>query len=677
MNTKPLMEKLAEYGLCTKAAYNAEAFSRNFGLISSHEQETISNSRIAIPGMGGVGGVHLITMARTGIGKFNISDFDIFEPANINRQFGAKVNTFGKNKLDVMEEQALQVNPYLKINKFLEGINKTNIDAFLEDVDIIIDAIDFFEFETRRMIFNKAREKGIYVITAGPIGFSSAMLIFSPYKGMGFDEYFDIFSEMTLNEKYIAFAIGLTPRPAHLKYMNMSKIDLENKAGPSLGLACQICSGMAAAEVLRIILNKKKIKPAPYFFQFDPFTQKYQKGKLYMGNKNPVQILKRKIAFKRFLDKKPQTPIHAPAFPKQTKTDKISESEIDYILQAGIMAPSGDNAQPWKFSFQNSKIDLYINPLADKSFFNVFQKASLISLGAVIENMKLAAKSLSITSNITYKNTKGYNAPFATIDLVRKNINPDSLANFIWKRNTNRKLYNKIPLNNSVISDFNIAIKEFPKAKLQIITDKDKLKKLARLIYLVDTIRCEHRPLFEHLNKMIRFTQKEAEEKKDGLPLKNLEAGKPGELFLKACRSWRVMNMLNHTGLGKMISLVSYQGITSAAAAALLFVDENKNQDFIYGGRALERIWLTATQKGISFQPMTAITLFWTRWQQEAGKNFSEKHNNLLNNLWTQYSSIFKKVDFSKNGHIMLFRIGYADNISCRTRRKDLKNFMI
>ncbi len=677
MNIKNLKGKLAEYGLSTKAAYNAEAFSRNLGLLSSYEQEILTNSQIAIPGMGGVGGVHLITMTRTGIGKFNISDFDIFEPANVNRQFGAKVSDFGKNKLDVMEEQALLINPYLEINKFPQGINTTNIDAFLENVDVVIDAIDFFEFETRRLVFNRAREKGIYVITAGPIGFSSAMLIFSPYKGMSFDQYFDIFSNMTLNEKYISFATGLTPKPTHLKYMNMSKIDLENRAGPSLGLACQICSGMAATEVLRIILNKKKIKPAPYFFQFDPFMQKYQKGKLHMGNKNPVQLLKRKIVLKKFLNKKTMNQIPEPVFPKHSETDKISESEIHYILKAGIMAPSGDNAQPWKFSFQNSKITLYINPVADESFFNVCQKASLISLGAVIENMKLAAKSLGIFSDISYKNPKDYNTPFATIDLARKNINPDSLGRFIWKRNTNRKLYNKTPLCRSVISDFNTAIKDFPKAKLEIITGRDILKKLARLIYMVDTIRCEHRPLFEHLNKMIRFTQKETDEKKDGLPIKNLEAGQAGELFLKACKSWTVMNMLNHTGLGKMISLVSYQGITSASAAALLFVDENRDADFIYGGRALERIWLTAAQKGISFQPMTAITLFWTRWQQESGKNFSKKHNKLLNSLWTQYQSIFKKVDFSKNGHIMLFRIGYADNISCRTLRKDMNSFLM
>ena len=51
-----------------------EAFSRNEGLISKEEQEVLRNSRIAIPGLGGVGGVHLMTLARVGIGKFHIAD---------------------------------------------------------------------------------------------------------------------------------------------------------------------------------------------------------------------------------------------------------------------------------------------------------------------------------------------------------------------------------------------------------------------------------------------------------------------------------------------------------------------------------------------------------------------------------------------------------------------------
>src|SRR3990167_6528215 len=80
--------------------YN-EAFSRNEGLISKEEQERLRSSRIAIPGLGGVGGVHLMTLARMGIERFHIADADQFSLANFNRQYGASVSNLGKNKTEV------------------------------------------------------------------------------------------------------------------------------------------------------------------------------------------------------------------------------------------------------------------------------------------------------------------------------------------------------------------------------------------------------------------------------------------------------------------------------------------------------------------------------------------------------------------------------------------------
>ncbi len=66
-----------------------QAFSRNLGWLTQHEQASLRKSRVAIAGLGGVGGAHLLTLARLGIGNFNISDFDDFDIHNLNRQAGA------------------------------------------------------------------------------------------------------------------------------------------------------------------------------------------------------------------------------------------------------------------------------------------------------------------------------------------------------------------------------------------------------------------------------------------------------------------------------------------------------------------------------------------------------------------------------------------------------------
>jgi len=252
-----------------------EALSRNIGIFSLAEQDRLTNCRIAIPGLGGVGGQHLVTLMRTGINNFNIADFDEFEPVNFNRQYGAKTSQFGQAKIDVMYKEAMDINPYADIRCFAQGISRDTVDDFLKNVDLVADGMDFFNFDMRRLIFNKAYEKKIPVVTAGPLGFSAALLIFMPDEGMTFDQYFDINDTLELEEKLIRFFIGLAPKASQSVYIDADAISMENKKGPSVGAACQMCSAVAATEAVRILLNKGDVKPAPHYFQYDLFTRKF------------------------------------------------------------------------------------------------------------------------------------------------------------------------------------------------------------------------------------------------------------------------------------------------------------------------------------------------------------------------------------------------------------------
>lgn len=366
-----------------------------------------------------------------------------------------------------------------------------------------------------------------------------------------------------------------------------------------------------------------------------------------------------------------------PELPKaQVTADNIPEEVVRYIIRAGIQAPSGDNAQPWRFSYQNNIIFLYLDREADQSFFNVRQIASIISCGAVLENMRLAATAFGLEGKINYLPSGKNNDLMASMKLTYTGREKDSLHDSIWKRCTNRKPYDRRPLHQAVLDELVSQVSDISGARLHFITAATELKKVAKIIYKVDRIRTEHRPLHEHLHKMLRFTDKEALEKRNGFPLKNLEAGLAGELFLKMTRPWPVMNLLNKIGLGRMVAFHSYQAIRNASAVALLTVQGMGPEDFLKGGQALERVWLTITQKGLSLQPMTAITLFWLRWQIEGEKSFLKKHRQLLRRVWEEYREVFPRVDFAKEGQVMLFRLGCGEDIQCRTLRKDVDSFL-
>ncbi len=132
-----------------------EAFSRNRGIISEADQRTLYHSRVAIAGMGGIGGIDLVTLARLGVGRFNIADPDVFEPANTNRQFGAMVSTMGRNKAEVMAEIVRDINPEADVRVFTDALGPDNVDDFLQDADFFVDAIEVFEMDVRRLLFQR------------------------------------------------------------------------------------------------------------------------------------------------------------------------------------------------------------------------------------------------------------------------------------------------------------------------------------------------------------------------------------------------------------------------------------------------------------------------------------------------------------------------------------------
>lgn len=276
-----------------------EAFNRNIGLLTEKEQEVLRQARVGIVGAGGVGGFHLMTLVRLGVGQFHIADYDTYEIANIQRQCGAYMDTLGENKAVTMKNSALSINPHVRIKEFTSGVSENNIDEFLDGVEVVIDGIDFFSFDARRLLFNKAREKGIYTITAGPLGFGSALLIFSP-QGLSFDEYFDINEKMSYKEKIVAFGTGLAPAALHLSYLPLGNVDLEKKKGPSLVTACMLCSAVASTEALNILLERKPVLSVPHYFQFDPCRHAYKHGYLLCGNRNPIQRLKRRYLLRKF-----------------------------------------------------------------------------------------------------------------------------------------------------------------------------------------------------------------------------------------------------------------------------------------------------------------------------------------------------------------------------------------
>ena len=266
------------------------AFSRNIGWVTESEQAKLKKSRVAIAGLGGVGGAHLLTLTRLGITNFNIADFDDFDVHNLNRQAGAFMPFMGQPKLDTIAKMARDINPEIDLRLFPQGVKPDNIDDFLRDVDVYVDGLDFFALPARRMVFAKCRKKGIPALTAAPLGMGAAFLYFSP-TGMGFEDYFKVEGHDE-QEQYARFIAGLSPAMLNRDYLVAPEaVNFQEKRGPSTIMACDLCAGVMGASVLKLLLVRGTLKAAPWGMHFDAYHQRLKFTWRPFGNSNPLQWL--------------------------------------------------------------------------------------------------------------------------------------------------------------------------------------------------------------------------------------------------------------------------------------------------------------------------------------------------------------------------------------------------
>lgn len=265
-----------------------EAFSRNLGWVTEAEQGALRHKRVAIAGMGGVGGSHLLTLARLGIGAFNIADFDTFDLVNFNRQAGALVSTLGLPKVDVLAGMARDINPECDLRQFPLGVSIENIDDFLRGVDLYVDALDFFAFDARRAVFAACRRRGIPAITAAPLGMGAAVMVFTA-DSMSFEDYFG-FEGCDDDERAVRFLLGLSPGMLQRAYLvDPTRVNLSRREGPSTIAACQICAGVTATETIKLLLGRGKVLSAPWAYQFDAYRNRLKRTWRPGGWRNPLQ----------------------------------------------------------------------------------------------------------------------------------------------------------------------------------------------------------------------------------------------------------------------------------------------------------------------------------------------------------------------------------------------------
>lgn len=142
-----------------------EEFSRTEMLLGSTAMEKLARSRVAVFGVGGVGGYVCEALARSGVGALDLIDKDKVALSNINRQIIATRETVGREKTDVMRERILSINPNAVVRVHSCFFLPENADSFpFEEYDYVVDAVDTVTAKIELVL--RAQAAGVPVISS-------------------------------------------------------------------------------------------------------------------------------------------------------------------------------------------------------------------------------------------------------------------------------------------------------------------------------------------------------------------------------------------------------------------------------------------------------------------------------------------------------------------------------
>ncbi len=362
---------------------------------------------------------------------------------------------------------------------------------------------------------------------------------------------------------------------------------------------------------------------------------------------------------------------------QKTAHAKLTRNQVLDILKKGILAPSADNLQPWKFRILENGVDLFLNPELLASYCDEGYAAPYLSAGAVVENIRVAASAFGAGIRADYFPETDHPLKPIHVEWLPGAAHKHPHLQFLEKRHTNRKFYkSSAPLPDPVFRA--LENQSDPNRGYRLLWLKQgtaHYRDMASLIGEADQLRFEIFRLHQELMKVMRFSDKEAEETRDGLPLTSLDAGPSAGLMFGLLRSWNRLQFLNALGMSFSFNLYAKMQMLSSQACGLIVAPGKAPEHYVQGGEVMQRIWHEATAQGLAFQPMEALPIFLINSELTNGRDLSGEQRKKLENMKSRFSYLFGLKPWQ--GLILLFRIGYASPAGGRSLRRPLESFLL
>ncbi len=350
----------------------------------------------------------------------------------------------------------------------------------------------------------------------------------------------------------------------------------------------------------------------------------------------------------------------------------MAKIDIEKILDHARWAPSGDNTQCWRFEIVNdSHFAVHGFDTRKTCVYDYQGRASLIALGALLENIIIAATEQSLAAIVHYREDSKPERPLFDVHLSHAAVQPSSLLPFIRSRSVQRRPYST---ENLTIDQIRILTTSLGDTHTLLWFDGlfNRIR-MAGMLSAAGKLRLTIPEAYEVHRQVIawnaRFSIDKVPDQAIGLDRISLK------LMRHVLASWKRVEFFNTYLAGTLIPRIQLDIIPALRCAGHFMISAHSRPvsvtDYIAAGRAVQRFWLTATQLGLQLQPEMSPLIFSSyasEGMQISSKASAQKQAD--NILQTMRRLIANDSNFDRI--VFMGRVGKADPAVARSTRRPL-----
>ncbi len=643
--------------------------NRNQYKITPEEREELATKKVGVIGLSVGQSVALTIAMERACGEIRLADFDKIDLSNLNR-LRSGIHQIGVNKAILCAREIAEIDPYIKVVVFDDGLTEDNIQSFFSKggkLDLLVEECDGLDIKI--LARHVARSLKIPVIME------------TSDRGMLDIERFDLEPERALlhglvgdldaqklkglsQEDKIQYLLPMVGIDTISSRMKASLIEVQKSISSWPQLASDVVKGGGiAAEVSRKILLNQIDVSGRFYVDLDEI----------LGAVHIAPDASTKIEIPQEIDKDWIFNVGELIIGDKKASYIPLESERAIMIQSAQYAPSGGNTQPWKFLYKNGFILVFHDAPASFSYLDFHDLGAKMAIGAALKNMQIAASNLRLEAKFEFLKEDEFPFLIALVSFSPVNAIkelPYSLAD-ILSRYTNRGFSKSNIVPPEILASLNQCLSEFTGISFHYYSDTKILHNIAPILadaeMMVITNERGHEDV---LQKEIRWTAEEAEQTGTGIDLRLLNLTTAQRTGLKVAKDFRVMKMIKAIGGGSAIKSLTIEQVKHSAGIGVLCLDKFDETLYIKAGMAMEQFWIEANKLGFGVHPIVQMLFLLLKYN--AAEGLDESDFSHMSKMKKQFFSVLPELENKQA--FFIFRVTDADRPMINSFRKKIED---